>query len=79
MPCISGANFNPAVSVTLGISRALGGPGLDWKTVGIYSGVQCAGGITAAVCYSLLFGQSFNLAPAKGFSWYHAGLCEFFS
>eukprot|EP00435_Cladocopium_sp_Y103_P029692 s3802_g7.t1 len=28
------------------------------------------------VCYSLLFGQSFNLAPAKGFSWYHAGLCE---
>lgn len=73
---ISGANFNPAVSVTLGISRALGGPGLDWKTVGIYSGVQCAGGITAAVCYSLLFGQSFNLAPAKGFSWYHAGLCE---
>jgi len=73
---ISGANFNPAVSVTLGISRAMGGPGLDWKTVGIYAGVQTAAGIAAAVCYSLLFGQSFNLAPAKGFSWYHAGLCE---
>ena len=73
---ISGANFNPAVSVTLGISRALGGPGLDWQTVGIYSGVQALGGIAAGVCYSLLFGQSFNLAPAKGFSWYHAGLCE---
>ena len=73
---ISGANFNPAVSVTLGISRAMGGPGLDWKTVGIYAGVQTAAGIAAAICYSLLFGQSFNLAPAKGFSWYHAGLCE---
>ena len=73
---ISGANFNPAVSVTLGISRALGGPGLDWQTVGIYSGVQVLAGIVAGVCYSLLFGQSFNLAPAKGFSWYHAGLCE---
>jgi len=69
---ISGANFNPAVSVTLGISRAMGG----WKTVGIYAGVQTAAGIAAAICYSLLFGQSFNLAPAKGFSWYHAGLCE---
>ncbi|CAK9028179.1 Putative aquaporin NIP4-1 (NOD26-like intrinsic protein 4-1) (AtNIP4, partial [Durusdinium trenchii] len=65
---ISGANFNPAVSVTLGISKALGGPGFDWKQVGIYSAVQCAGGISAALCYFLLFGQSFNLAPAKGFS-----------
>ena len=39
---ISGANFNPAVSVTLGISRAMGGPGLDWKTVVIFAGVQTA-------------------------------------
>ncbi|CAJ1346910.1 unnamed protein product, partial [Effrenium voratum] len=73
---ISGANFNPAVSMTLGMSRAMGGPGLDWQTVGIYCGVQSAAGVAAAVCYSLLFGQSFNLAPSKGFSWYHAGLCE---
>jgi len=73
---ISGANFNPAVSVTLGISKSIGGPGLDWMTVGIYSGVQCAAGVLAGVCYSLLFGESFNLAPAKGFTWYQAGLCE---
>ena len=39
--------------------------------------VQCASLVFwLGVCYSLLFGQSFNLAPAKGFSWYHAGLCE---
>jgi len=73
---ISGANFNPAVSMTLGISKAMGGPGLDWKTVGIYCGVQSAAGVAAALCYSALFGESFNLAPAKGFAWYHAGLCE---
>eukprot|EP00913_Durusdinium_trenchii_P026057 g24444.t1 len=73
---ISGGNFNPAVSVTLGLSKTIGGPGLDWKTVGMYSGVQCAAGVLAGVSYSLLFGKTFNLAPAKGFSWYHAGLCE---
>ena len=40
MGAVSGANFNPAVSVTLGISKAMGGPGLDWKTVAQYSAVQ---------------------------------------
>ena len=40
MGAVSGANFNPAVSVTLGISKAMGGPGLDWKTVGQYAAVQ---------------------------------------
>eukprot|EP00930_Biecheleria_cincta_P042797 TRINITY_DN2944_c0_g2_i1.p1 TRINITY_DN2944_c0_g2~~TRINITY_DN2944_c0_g2_i1.p1 ORF type:complete len:482 (+),score=86.78 TRINITY_DN2944_c0_g2_i1:73-1446(+) len=73
---ISGANFNPAVSLTLGISKAMGGPGLDWTTVGIYSGVQVSAGIAAAVCYSVLLGESFNLTPATGFLWYHAGVCE---
>ena len=73
---ISGGNFNPAVSVTLGISKAIGGEGLDWQTVGIYSTVQCAAGVLAGLCYTVLFGESFNLAPAKGFTWYHAGLCE---
>jgi len=32
---VSGANFNPAVSVTLGLSNKL-----DWPTVGIYCAVQ---------------------------------------
>lgn len=73
---ISGGNFNPAVSVCLGISQAMGGPGMDWKTVGIYAGVQSLAGITAAICYSVLFGKSFNLAPAKDFGLVEAGLCE---
>jgi len=68
---ISGANFNPAVSVALGINGNLG-----WKDVGIYSGVQLAGGIIAGGAYLGLFGSAFNLAPAKGFSAVSAGLCE---
>eukprot|EP00930_Biecheleria_cincta_P009611 TRINITY_DN111392_c0_g1_i1.p1 TRINITY_DN111392_c0_g1~~TRINITY_DN111392_c0_g1_i1.p1 ORF type:complete len:451 (+),score=86.28 TRINITY_DN111392_c0_g1_i1:46-1398(+) len=73
---ISGANFNPAVSVTLGISKAMGGPGLDWNTVGTYCSVQCLAGMAAAVMYSLLHGETFNLQPAEGFGWLNAGICE---
>jgi aquaporin Z len=74
---ISGANFNPAVSVALGTSKALGHPqGLNWKDVGIYSVVQLAGGICAGLSYLTMFGDSFNLAPAKGFSLWSAGTCE---
>jgi len=64
---ISGANFNPAVSIGLGLSQQLGGPGMDWGKVGVYSAVQIAAGITAAFCYTGLFGKPFALGPAKGF------------
>ena len=30
---ISGANFNPAVSLALGISKAMNGDGLEWKDI----------------------------------------------
>jgi len=73
---ISGANFNPAVSVTLGITQALGGPGMDFQTVGIYCGVQLLAGVAAAFSYFLLFGEAFNLSPGAGHSLVAAGLCE---
>jgi len=73
---VSGANFNPAVSVSLGISKAMKGPGLDWRTVGIYCAVQILAGIVAAFSYAILFWNAFNLAPAKGFGALSAGLCE---
>ncbi|CAK9028334.1 unnamed protein product [Durusdinium trenchii] len=73
---ISGACLNPAVSLALGISKAMGGSGLDWIQVGLYTSVQLGAGIAAAVSYALLYGQSFNLAPAEGFGWLNAGLCE---
>jgi len=73
---VSGANFNPAVSITLGLSQAMGGPGLDWKTVSIYCSTQVAAGILAALTYVGLFSDSFVLGPAKGFGWLNAGICE---
>merc|ERR1719235_2084652 len=47
---VSGANFNPAVSFALGISRKLA-----WKEVGIYFLVQIVAGIAAAMSYGALF------------------------
>lgn len=67
----SGANFNPAVSVALGIAKKM-----EWKQVGAYCGVQIIAGLVASGCYYMLFGRTFHLAPSPGFSWYQMGLCE---
>mmetsp|Transcript_98532 Transcript_98532/g.180673 ORF Transcript_98532/g.180673 Transcript_98532/m.180673 type:complete len:456 (+) Transcript_98532:66-1433(+) len=76
---ISGANFNPAVSFSLGIVKSLGGQGgLDWMTVGIYSVVQILAGILAGFTYEELFFDQFFLKPGKGFNFANAGTCEFF-
>merc|ERR1719230_1914699 len=69
---VSGANFNPAVSLALGIAKKL-----EWKDDGIYMGCQIAGGITAGLVYGLALWDVFNLAPTPGFSWWQAGLAEF--
>lgn len=69
---ISGANFNPAVSLALGINQ-----NMEWKEVGMYSAVQLAGGIVAGFAYFAVFGSAFNLGPQKGFSAGSAGTCEF--
>merc|ERR1719482_2322925 len=68
---VSGANFNPAVSVTLGLSGKL-----DWKDVGIYSVVQIVAGICAGLSYGALFMKVFNLEPQPGFGWWEAALAE---
>lgn len=69
----SGANFNPAVSVALGITKKL-----EWKEVGVYVAVQSLAGIMAGFCYIFMFGQSksFNLGPTPGHSLWQAGLAE---
>lgn len=71
---VSGANFNPAVSLTLGLAKldAIG----SWATVGIYIGVQLLGGILAGLTYSLALWKTFNLAPTPGFHWYQAAFAE---
>merc|ERR1719440_1346688 len=68
---VTGANFNPAVSVALGLSNKL-----EWKEVGIYMAVQVIAGIVAALSYGALFFKVFNLAPAPGFGWWEAMLAE---
>merc|ERR1719181_991592 len=68
---VSGANFNPAVSVTLGLSNKL-----DWTTVGIYCVVQIIAGICAGLSYGALFFKVFNLEPQPGYGWWEAMLAE---
>lgn len=69
---VSGANFNPAVSLALGIAKKL-----EWKDVGIYMGCQIAGGIAAGMVYGLTLWNVFNLQPSPGFGIMQAGAAEF--
>lgn len=75
---ISGANFNPAVSVTLALTKAMGGPGLCPKEACTYIFCQLLAGVTAVITYSFLYNSSFKLQPGPGFGWQEAGLCEMF-
>jgi len=68
---VSGANFNPAVSLALGMANKL-----DKKDIGPYIGVQIVAGICAGLVYGGMFWNVFNLAPAAGFTWVHAALAE---
>jgi len=73
---ISGANFNPAVSLALGASKAMNGPGLPPLEVFAYSVVQVAAAIVAAFSYTVLFHDDFNLAPSSSYAWRDAMTCE---
>jgi aquaporin Z len=77
---ISGANFNPAVSVALGLTKSMGGKdiGMEWPEVGAYCFVQIVAGIVAGCTYLVMFGNSFNLVPAKGYGILSSGACELF-
>lgn len=69
----SGANFNPAVSLALGLTGKMDD---GWKQVGAYMGVQIIAGILGAFSYTLLWKDSFNIGPTDGFGWWQAMLCE---
>jgi aquaporin Z len=71
---VSGANFNPAVSLCLIINGAL-----DATTAGMYMGVQILGGVVAAACYSAIYGgAAFPLGPGMGFTLGGAAVAEIF-
>merc|ERR1719191_1979316 len=68
---VSGANFNPAVSVALGLSNKM-----EWKEVGIYCAVQIAAGICAGLSFAAMLWKVVNCAPKPGFGWWEAMLAE---
>lgn len=68
---VSGANFNPAVSLALALNNS---DEFDWGRAVKYMVAQIAGGIAAALAYGGLFWDVFNLAPAAGFSILQADL-----
>ena len=53
---VSGANFNPAVSLALGLSRKL-----EWKEVEIYCCVQVLAGVAAGLNYGALLNDALGL------------------
>jgi len=70
---VSGANLNPAVSLTLGLSGVL-----TWDVVIKYWVSQLLGGFVAAGCAAALFPAADLpvLAPAAGFTGVHAVIAE---
>lgn len=71
---VSGANFNPAVSLALGLTQKM-----PWSDVAAYIGVQIIAGCAAGLSYGFTLGQNFdmfNLTPSPGFSYLQAGLAE---
>jgi len=68
---VSGANFNPAVSLALGMTGKL-----PWQEVAIYSAVQLIAGMLAAGMYALMLGQVFTLGPSAGYAWWQAAMSE---
>lgn len=69
---ISGAKFNPAVSLAV----QLAGKHTGWADAGMEIGVQLVGGIAAGLTYGAALWDVFNLAPTAGFSMLQAGLAE---
>jgi len=68
---ISGANFNPAVTIAIFVAK-LQRPEdqMSPKDVGLYIVAQLLGGITAAGTYALIYsGSTFPLGPQPGYKW----------
>merc|ERR1719161_2281392 len=68
---VSGANFNPAVSLTLLLTG-----NMDVVKFAYYSVTQIVAGIAAGASYLWLFGKAFNLAPGAGHNGMTAGAVE---
>jgi len=72
---ISGAHFNPAVTLAVTVCNKMDG---GWPRAIIYMIVQVVAGALGAVSGFALYNYSFSLAPAPGFQGAHACIVEFF-
>jgi len=70
---VSGANFNPAVSLALFLNKT---PGFTASKMGAYMATQIVAGIAASMTYTAVHGKAFNLEPGAGFTWMGAAAAE---
>jgi len=69
---ISGAHFNPAVTLALVVFGET-----DPKEAGMYMATQIAGGIAAAFTYAgIYYGETFPLGPGAGYHFLQASVAE---
>merc|ERR1719421_351881 len=69
---VSGANFNPAVTLCLLVFGEMEG-----ALAGMYMAAQIAGGIVASFTYALIhYGETFPLGPGAGYGWAQVAVAE---
>jgi len=72
---VSGGNFNPAVSLTLGLTK-----NMEFGEVAIYTVVQVVAGILAGLsfhgCFDHPTQKPFLLGPGAGFNWFDTMIVE---
>lgn len=71
MGSISGANFNPAVTLALFMLGKMPG-----SKAGIYMACQITGGIVGGLSYAALFWEVFNLQPSPGYGFFQTMFAE---
>jgi len=68
---LSGANFNPAVSISFGLCRKL-----EWLTVGLYILVQVVGGLLAGTVLRVMFLEKVSVGPVAPSRWEPVAIVE---
>jgi aquaporin Z len=69
---VSGANFNPAVTLALLVFGEM-----EAAMAGMYMAAQIAGGIVASFTYAFIhYGETFPLGPGAGYGWAQVAVAE---
>merc|ERR550537_1225235 len=71
---VSGAHFNPAVTLAIALSGR--GAMTDLCMIAMYMAVQVGAGMMAGVIYSSAMGAAFPLGPVEPYTWMQAATAE---